>query len=1084
MRSTPVLAGPRTLGRRVVAGVKGLRRRRAERAQYRRQDVESRPPKLYPPSRRVRSTEPVDQPSRGERRDGLRGLDSGGLIERIASARPVAVVIPVYNGGIVVERCLRTVLLHTRENVRLVVADDGSTDPETLRILRNAGPRVEVIRSAENQGYTRNVNRAIAAVPDCDVVLLNSDTQVGPLWLQRLQWVAYGSDRVGAVSAVSDSAGAMSVPSVGLPNDWHSAQGWLGPSRAMTRYVRDFELTTPTAHGFCSYLRREALDDVGPFDEQRFPRGYGEENDWSMRARGRSWKLTLAPHVIVRHERGASFGSARDELLAQARVTMAELHPEYRLLVRRWQYSQPMKRMRQEAAVACRVAIGEAIRPRRLYVIHVSSGGTPETNRDLMMALADEQESFLLAAAPNLLTLYQLRGDHLAPVEEWRPSSPFTLHEDWRADLAAYLTRLVIDRSFELIHVRHLLNQPLRTVTEVAARLGIPLVVSTHDFYFVCPSVHLLDGEGRYCGGVCTSSSSTCSLPTPFVRSATNLKHREVYTWRERAEASLSHAQAIIATTPSALAVHAQHFPALQPRMRVIEHGRSVDLRSQRPLSARRPGPLRVFAPAHWAAPKGIDLLHEIIERTGPLIEWHVAGRRSDRIHPDAISHGEYARDAIGELIEELDPDFVGLFSVWPETYSHTLTEAWAAGVPVLATDLGAFSDRVRAHGGGILLSPFDIEETVATIRELGRRLLAGRAVDVPPLGPYAVRSRGAMAQDYVRLYDELEHGVSPGSEVALIGGSRRLAWNAEVAQRAARAEQLSGHRFRSASVRGFATATDDRRFDVVLIAADALDDAPPELYDFVLHRLERERSRLVVQLPALDSVDSAMRRRSLLERADAIIVPPGMALDGLGGSARRVAEVPTAVDPRAWAWSSPRMEVDPPARGERWGLWSDPRVPEFGWTADRLAELLRRPYVDVVLEAAPGNRPPPTGIEASGTDPVRRASRIAALARRRGWVGAVVTAGPGMPEGADHDPRVLEAAILGIPAVVVMPEYSGQPLVRDGVVFSGVGELGAARRLALEVGVDERLLVSAASRSIDDPRGIAQWLSVVVGAE
>jgi glycosyltransferase involved in cell wall biosynthesis len=50
----------------------------------------------------------------------------------------------------------------------------------------------------------------------------------------------------------------------------------------------------------------------------------------------------------------------------------------------------------------------------------------------------------------------------------------------------------------------------------------------------------------------------------------------------------------------------------------------------------------------------------------------------------------------------------VGIFSIVAETYNHALTEAWAAGLPALATDTGAQGERIRAHGGGFLISPVD----------------------------------------------------------------------------------------------------------------------------------------------------------------------------------------------------------------------------------------------------------------------------------------------------------------------------------------------------------------------------------------
>ena len=97
-------------------------------------------------------------------------------------------------------------------------------------------------------------------------------------------------------------------------------------------------------------------------------------------------------------------------------------------------------------------------------------------------------------------------------------------------------------------------------------------------------------------------------------------------------------------------------------------------------------------------------------------------------------------------------PAFVGVFSIWAETYSHTLSEAWAAGMPVLVTDLGAPEERVRAHGGGWVLDHLDPErayERILAIADDGteyRRVLA-------QTGTHSIRTRDAMADDYDRLY-------------------------------------------------------------------------------------------------------------------------------------------------------------------------------------------------------------------------------------------------------------------------------------------------------------------------------------------
>ena len=77
------------------------------------------------------------------------------------------------------------------------------------------------------------------------------------------------------------------------------------------------------------YLRRRALDEVGLFDEEAFGRGYGEENDWCLRASAKGWKHYLCADLYVYHAGGASFGAEAEKLQASAMAVIASRYPGY-----------------------------------------------------------------------------------------------------------------------------------------------------------------------------------------------------------------------------------------------------------------------------------------------------------------------------------------------------------------------------------------------------------------------------------------------------------------------------------------------------------------------------------------------------------------------------------------------------------------------------------------------------------------------------------------------------------------------------------------------------------------------------------
>lgn len=237
-----------------------------------------------------------------------------------AMARAVAVVVPVYNAADDVARCLASVLRHTTGRARLIVIDDASTDPAVAPLLaRYAGlAGISVLRNPDNRGFTATANRGIEAAEGADVVLLNADTEVGPHWLTGLRRAVAARPDIASATAVSDNAGAFSVPELECENALPAAWSFEQSARALWQGAGLAYPMLPTGNGFCLYLRRAALDAVGVLDAQAFPQGYGEENDWCQRAAAAGWQHAVAGNVLVRHARSRSFGHARRIALGHA----------------------------------------------------------------------------------------------------------------------------------------------------------------------------------------------------------------------------------------------------------------------------------------------------------------------------------------------------------------------------------------------------------------------------------------------------------------------------------------------------------------------------------------------------------------------------------------------------------------------------------------------------------------------------------------------------------------------------------------------------------------------------------------------
>ncbi|MHB8448430.1 MAG: glycosyltransferase family 2 protein [Rudaea sp.] len=247
-------------------------------------------------------------------------------------APPAAIVVPIYNSPQCVQRCIAALLRHTPLARRKILIDDASTDPAIAGILRRYANRPDILvrRNARNLGYTASCNLGIELAGKADAVLLNSDTRVGPRWLERLRLTAYSDARIGTVTAVSDNAGAFSVPELErhcpIPGRWMLEQA----QRALLQQCGGCLPQLPTGNGFCMYVKRGLFDAVGVLDAEAFAAGYGEENDLCQRAERAGFTHVIAGDVLVQHERSASFGDARRAALgAQGMTVLRERFPDY-----------------------------------------------------------------------------------------------------------------------------------------------------------------------------------------------------------------------------------------------------------------------------------------------------------------------------------------------------------------------------------------------------------------------------------------------------------------------------------------------------------------------------------------------------------------------------------------------------------------------------------------------------------------------------------------------------------------------------------------------------------------------------------
>lgn len=287
------------------------------------------------------------------------------------------IIIPVYKAADVLEDCLESVIAHTPGEVEVILINDASSDPavdRTLAAARDQRPGWQLIEHPENLGFVTTVNEGMSKTRS-DVVLLNSDTRVTEGWLEGLERCAQSDPSIATITPFSNNAEICSFPQFcrNNPVPVNLSQVAAAVKHTRSRTYPDL----PTGVGFCMFIRRRALDELGLFDAETFGAGYGEENDFCMRAAHAGWRNVLCDDVYVAHHGGQSFGLTTHRPGGDNLKRLTDRYPDYEQRVAAFIQTDPIRPIRE--------AIGLHLEARDMTAPLPFTGErfTPECVRDI-----------------------------------------------------------------------------------------------------------------------------------------------------------------------------------------------------------------------------------------------------------------------------------------------------------------------------------------------------------------------------------------------------------------------------------------------------------------------------------------------------------------------------------------------------------------------------------------------------------------------------------------------------------------------------------------------------------------------------
>lgn len=638
----------------------------------------------------------------------------------------VDVIVPVYNGYADTFACLLSVLQSRNSTAyELIVIDDCSPDPRISADLRRLADLnlITLLRNEKNLGFVGTVNRGMLLHTDRDVLLLNSDTLVFNDWLDRIRAHTRGH-KVASVTPFTNNGTICSYPYFCRDNSNALETSYAELDRLAAATNQNRHVEVPTGVGFCMYIARAALNEVGLFDVDSFGAGYGEENDFCMRAIHAGWKNLHALDTFVFHSGETSFAENAAAGKKRGYQTLLRLHPDYESQVNTYIKADPPRFGRIALDIAR--AFGRPVNPLTICFTHSWGGGIDRhlEERRLMLNAAGKDLLIIMPATAGTLIARLMAA---ARTDVLRPSSLGDL------DLVEAIEPLCMalrQQGVEAIEVHSTVGWSigiLQTIQQISARLSLPYSVTLHDYATVCPQITFINETGRYCGekGLEQCKSCLTQKPERMQDIHPDWKSPSVSDWRQRYGSFLEASYRVAAPSDDAATRLHRYFPQLQ--IHVQPH-------------------LSLSPPSHEVLPpslKGNKLRVAIIGAIGP----HKGSRVLQDCASDALSRklalhfsvigytdlpalaqqenisvtGPYREEEVYQVLAEQAPHVIFLPSVWPETFSYTLSIAMATGLPTAVFDLGAQAERLQGYHKALTL-PLALADDPAAIND---RLLA-----------------------------------------------------------------------------------------------------------------------------------------------------------------------------------------------------------------------------------------------------------------------------------------------------------------------------------------------------------------------
>lgn len=322
-------------------------------------------------------------------------------------------------------------------------------------------------------------------------------------------------------------------------------------------------------------------------------------------------------------------------------------------------------------------------------------GGSLYTAIDILKNVLNDYNVLVMYPVQNCYHLSLYSNDGFVCLEDGYATPDFSLKS---SSYDSFVENVIQRSHIEIVHIHSLIGH-YSSVVDIAKKNNCTVIFSLHDFYPYCINYFLLNPKGKYC----KLDEKQCKTCISHFCS-----YDDLLQWRNDMNRILHLSDYVVAPSEYLKDTFQKLYGNLP--IQIIEH--RTDVHKVDVGNYHKGEPLRVAFLGGISKIKGSELLKKLIDENkqkNSFLEIHLFGISDipelNHNSQNYIFHGAYKREELLPLLKKNKIHLSCIFSIIPETYSYTLSEAVLAGTPILAIDLGAVGERVKNNDIGWLIS-------------------------------------------------------------------------------------------------------------------------------------------------------------------------------------------------------------------------------------------------------------------------------------------------------------------------------------------------------------------------------------------